>query len=354
LSALLGSVDPMRAIDLEAKIITAVDQLRAGQHVEHDLIECKRSWPQEQKARQLAGSLNRAGGDPVIYIIGIDEKTGKVHDVSDTDILDWWSQIVPQFDHTPPELVRHLNVQVGDGGEHVVAIAVSSDRAPYVVKTGKGNQNFEVPMREGTGTRSARRDELLRLLIPTVSVPPAVVLKAELYVEHNPAAAETRRTDGALISGQQEYVHVHGSLRIYFEHNGKDLVTLPAHGLRGRLLVDGSSFALRVSQARELTNFGGSTNLTMAAPRDGVTLTGPRAVSLDIEVPDLGVNDLFEFEIAQAVTYEVELDVLHAARTLRVDVQLRREEGDGMNDNLNPDYRRSIGRWSFGHPGLSK
>jgi hypothetical protein len=118
----VGSVDPMRAIDLETRVHTAVDQIRAGQQ---------------------------------------DEKTGDIHNVSDTDILDWWSQIVPQFDHTPPELVRHLNVQVGEDGEHVVALAVSSDRAPYVVKTGSANPGLEVPMREGTGTRSARRDELL-------------------------------------------------------------------------------------------------------------------------------------------------------------------------------------------------
>ncbi|MGP4032825.1 hypothetical protein [Pseudarthrobacter sp. 1C304] len=143
----------MRAIELEARVITAVDQIRARQPVEHDLIECKRSWPQEMKARQLAGSLNRAGGDPVLYIIGIDEKTGEIHDVSGTDILDWWSQIIPQFDHTPPELVRHLNVQVCEAGEHVVAVAVASDRAPYVVKTGSANPSLEAPMREGTDTR---------------------------------------------------------------------------------------------------------------------------------------------------------------------------------------------------------
>jgi hypothetical protein len=113
----------MRAIDLEARVISAVDRIRTGQQVEHDLIECKRSWPQESKARQLAGSLNRAGGDPVVYIIGIDEKTGDVHDVSGTDVVDWWGQITPKFDQIPPEMVRHISVPVGDKGEHVVAVA---------------------------------------------------------------------------------------------------------------------------------------------------------------------------------------------------------------------------------------
>ncbi|MGX1161304.1 hypothetical protein FBY31_0323 [Arthrobacter sp. SLBN-100] len=77
----------MRAIDLEARVISAVDQIRSGQSVENDFIECKRDSPKENKARQLAGSLNRAAGDPVVYIIGIDEKDGAVHDVAGTDIL---------------------------------------------------------------------------------------------------------------------------------------------------------------------------------------------------------------------------------------------------------------------------
>lgn len=308
-------------------------------------------WPQESKARQLAGSLNRAGGDPVVYIIGIDEKTGDVHDISGTDVLDWWGQMTPKFDQLPPEIVRHISVPAGENGEHVVAVAFASDRAPYLVKTGSANPSLEVPMREGTGTRTARRDELLRLLIPTVTVPPVVVLSAELYIEHHPAVAAKRRPDGMQVSGQDEYVHVNGTLKLYFEHNGKDPVTLPAHGMRGQLEVDDTVFSMQVRQARELTNYGGSTNLTMAAPRDGVTLTGPRAVPFDIEIPDITVDHLLELEIAKSVAYRVELDVLHAPRSLGADVTLAREE-DEVSSDLNPEYQLVIGRWRFGHPGL--
>jgi hypothetical protein len=352
LSERLGSVEPMRAIDLEAKVISAVDRIRAGQSVEHDLVECKRDWPQDKKARQLAGSLNRAGGDPVIYIIGIDEDTGEVHDVSGTEVADWWNQITPKFDQLPPEMVRHISVPVGDNGEHVIAVAFASDRAPYVVKTGGANPSLEVPVREGTGTRTARRDELLRLLIPTAAVPSAVVLRASFRVEHHPAVAERRLESGQIIRGQAEDIYTSGSLRIYFEHNGRELVTMPAHGIRGRVLVDGEAFGLKVRQAPGLTNYGGSTNLTMAPPPDGVMLTGPRAVSLDIEAPGLSVDDLFEFEFASQVTFEVDLDVLHASRPLTVSVTMNREtDSDGGGAT---DYQRPIGAWSFGHPALGE
>lgn len=92
----------MRAIDLETRVLAAVDQIRAGRSVENDFIECKRDWPQENKVRQLAASLNRAGGDPVIYIIGIDEDTGEVFDVTGTEVSDWWNQITPKFDQMAP------------------------------------------------------------------------------------------------------------------------------------------------------------------------------------------------------------------------------------------------------------
>jgi hypothetical protein len=214
----------MRAIDLEARVITAIDKIRAGQLVEHDFIECKRSWPQENKARQLAGSLNRATGDPIIYIIGVEEKTGEVHDVSDTDVLDWWAQIVAKFDQAPPEMVRHISVQVGEGNEHVVAVAIASDRAPYVVKTGVANPSLEVPMREGTGTRSARRDELLRILIPTTRLPEVISLEGNLHAEYIPRFGPSFGEGRAVAQEERLYCRI---LRLYFARDGREPATLP-------------------------------------------------------------------------------------------------------------------------------
>ncbi|WP_230116636.1 hypothetical protein [Arthrobacter sp. Bi83] len=337
----------MRAIDLEARVISAVDQLRAGQNVEHDLIECKRSWPQEKKARQLAGSLNRAGGDPVIYIIGIDEKTGAVHDVSDTDILDWWSQIVPQFDHTPPELVRHLNVQVGEGRDHVVALAVASDRAPYVVKTGSANPSLEVPMREGTGTRSARRDELLRMLIPAVRLPQVLVLHVGLRADYYP---ETPR-------GNEARVHVGGQMRLYVEHNDVNIVTLPAHGMRGRLTVGNEKFDIAVSPPQEEGSVPtGQTHFRFQRPSDGVVLRAPRAVPLGLTVAGIKLEHVRLFNSAAELKVDVALEVLHAKKSLRVQAVLNRDSDSnvGQQGVVDGVYTNSFspGNWSFRH-GIS-
>lgn len=335
----------MRAIDLEARVITAVDRIRAKQLVENDLIECKRSWPQENKARQLAGSLNRAGGDPVMYIIGIDDTTGDVHDISDTDILDWWNQIVAKFEHTPPEMIRHIDVQVGEG-EHVVAVVISSDRAPYVVKTGSANPSLEVPMREGTGTRSARRDELLRLLIPTVRLPEVVVLDVDLRGEYYSQGGTT---------GIQT-LSCTGQLRIYVEHNGSGLVRLPAHGMRGRVTVHEQVFDLSIEPPLESVSVpSGTKTFGMQRPSDGVSLTRPGAVPLQLEVKGLSPDDKLMLIAAETMEIEVVLEVLHSVRPLKVEATLSRDRESNMHQPEDDVFSATWtpGSWRFKHPGLS-
>lgn len=338
----------MRAIDLEARVITAVDQLRAGQNVEHDLIECKRSWPQEQKARQLAGSLNRAGGDPVVYIIGIDEKTGAVHDVSGTDILDWWNQIVPQFDHTPPELVRHLNVQVGDDGEHVVAVTFASDRAPYVVKTGKGNQLFEVPMREGTGTRSARRDELLRILIPTTRLPEVISVEGDLYAEYAPKV--DKRLLAEPIYSQEESMYAHGSVRLYFAHNGREAATLPTHSMTGTLRIANEVFPLTVAPVVPRNDKQHNPTAGPITTTDGITITASGSALLAVSLKDCPPSMREELRSSQQLVLDVELEVLGGIKPIRVNTTL--EKNPYKEEKT--EYQDILGNWSYRHVGLRR
>ncbi|MET3934986.1 hypothetical protein [Arthrobacter sp. OAP107] len=337
----------MRAIDLEARVISAVDRIRAGQQVENDHIECKRTWPQDSKARQLAGSLNRAGGDPVVYIIGIDENTAQIHDVSGTDIHDWWSQITPKFDQIPPEMVRHISVPVGEDGEHVVAVAFASDRAPYVVKTGSPNPSLEVPMREGTGTRTARRDELLRLLIPAVRLPQIVVLEARLHGEYFPPAQLGKSTEELTCSGQ---------IKIYVEHNGHDIVTLPAHGMRGKVTIEGEKYDLDIKPPSEhATVPTGTQTFGYQRPSDGVTLTGPRAVPLQLNVRGLTPQQTQSLVQADALELDIALEVLHSISPLKIHAVLDRDGASNVGvSELDGIYSQSWtpGSWCVAHPGL--
>jgi hypothetical protein len=341
----------MRPIDLEARVISAVDRIRAGQSVEDDLIECKRDWPQESKARQLAGSLNRAGGDPVVYIIGIDEKTGAVHDISGTDVLDWWGQIIPKFDQLPPEMVRHLFVPVGGDGEHVVAVAFDSARAPFLVKTGSANPSLEVPMREGTGTRTARRDELLRLLIPSIRLPEAIALEGYFNANYYPKVDKSPAVGQGVVSGptyhQKEALTCSGKFRVFFSHNGQGTVTLPTHGMRGTLWVGDASYDMQVGPAVAEKQPGPSA--APVATRDAITITTSGAITLGVAHKSMPPAKRGELRAAKSLRLELELEVLGATRNLGISVILNKEK----NLEVKSEYQETIGKWGFRREGLS-
>lgn len=201
----------MRIAQLEALVLGAIDAVRAGHH-EDDRFEFKRTWPGEDKARQLAGSANRARGETLIYVIGLADD-GTVVPPSDLDPATWFSQLESRFDGPAPELRHQLRVAVSDT-EQVVALEFDTSAAPYVVTAGRdgGAPEREVPIRVGTRTRSVKREELLRLLAPTLCVPRVSVLDATLVLGTIGTVAEVTL-----------------NARVYFEHVQQGPIFLPQH-----------------------------------------------------------------------------------------------------------------------------
>jgi hypothetical protein len=338
----------MRPTVLETRVLAAVDKIRSGVSVENDFIECKRDWPQDSKVRQLAASLNRAGGEPVIYIIGIDEDSGEIFDVTGTEVSDWWNQITPKFDQRPPEMIRHMTVPIEDG-KSVVAVAFASDRAPYVVKTGVANPSLEVPMREGTSTRTAKRDELLRLLMPAVLLPQVVVLEVSLYSEYYPPKSPN--------GGTEEFSSI-GQLRVYLEHTGPEAVTMPAHGMRGRATIGERRFDMEVQPPTETAQVpAGTVTHSFQRPSDGVTVDRPRAVPFSLTLKNLSPEDRFLLAKADSIDVEIELEVLHSIKPLRIQAALSRDKDSTLHkaSSLDDVYGGSVsaGTWRFKHPGVS-
>lgn len=201
----------------------AVDAVKAGGNPEDDRIEFKRSWPAPEKARQLAAAANQARGDHLIYVIGVDDKAGTVHPLDGTDPAIWWSQMAARFDDLAPDLVRHIGVQISTT-ERVVALLFRTDRVPYVVKVNKeGGSELEVPIRDATRTRSAKRHELIRLLYPVASVPQLTVISGEL--EHT--ANFDRYTPA--------HVALWLSIEVLFEPASSSPVFLPWHSASAAL-----------------------------------------------------------------------------------------------------------------------
>lgn len=168
----------MRSQLIEAWALQIVDRVRARHPVEDARVEIKAEWPEPVKsARRIAGHANAAGGEPILWIIGLDEKTGSVLPAV-PDLANAWPPIQMCFEGVAPE-IRDVRVPV-DGGS-VLALLIETGRAPFVIKNpaygGSGETvQLEVPWRSGTSVRSARREDLVRLLVPQTRLPSIEVL----------------------------------------------------------------------------------------------------------------------------------------------------------------------------------
>jgi hypothetical protein len=209
--------------ELLARCSPILDAAKEGKPVEDSFVELKSELPQEAKAaRGLAGLANAAGGEPVIWLVGIDEKSHKVVGAPKVEFSSWYPRIQRLFDGPAPKLSLNENIPTGE--QIVVAMVFETDEAPYVVTMEQDRR--DIPWREGNRTRSAYRQELLRTLIgpslmPAVDVTTAVFrttreaggrlcridLHAYLYVKP--------RSDRKLIFPKHDckaYVEIPGSL----------------------------------------------------------------------------------------------------------------------------------------------
>lgn len=129
-----------------------------------------------KSARQIAALANAARGDEIAWLVGV-RNDGSVAGVGDAEHADWWRQVQKQFDEVSPDLT---DIVVPRPEGPVLGLFFATDRAPFSVRTGDQGCEFEVPWRDGTRTRTARRHELLRVLAPVVAAPSVEIISANL------------------------------------------------------------------------------------------------------------------------------------------------------------------------------
>lgn len=172
----------MNKQQLEAKVLKIVHEVASGKDAEDSLVELKAQWPVDyaKAARQLGGHANASHAQPILWIIGIDEKSG-VCGADKAELAKWWPGLERCFDLMAPELTCCLNIPTDSGT--VVALLFETDRAPYVVNGDDGKR--EVPWRSANDTRSARRSELLTLLSSLNAVPSFEAISGAMAAEIN-------------------------------------------------------------------------------------------------------------------------------------------------------------------------
>jgi len=174
----------MKPAELEDWALRIIERLKAGQPLEDDRVELKADWPASddgRAARRIAGHANAARLEPILWLIGADEKARRVSGASAVDPASWLAQVRRWFEGLAPEQ-QCLAIPVD--GVSVVALLFDTSRAPFVIKnlagTSGGPVTHEVPFRSGTDTRSARRADLVRILVPIQRLPVVEVLGGSL------------------------------------------------------------------------------------------------------------------------------------------------------------------------------
>jgi len=173
----------MRPIQIEAWATEIINRVNSKNPIEDIRVELKSEWPDPQKAaRRIAGHANAARGEPILWLIGVDEDKG-VKGATHEELANWFISIQEEFDGVVPSMID-INIPID--GKTIVALYFETDRAPYVIKnplygTEKGGPiSHETPWREGTSIRSARRSDLIKMLIPIMYLPEIEVLDGDL------------------------------------------------------------------------------------------------------------------------------------------------------------------------------
>ncbi|WP_433629079.1 hypothetical protein [Nocardia sp. CA-120079] len=216
----------MNKLQVEARVHELVDHVVAGGKIEDEYVEAKGVWPGLDKAARLAGMANKAAGHPIIWIVGLSEDEHKVVALDDTDPAQWWPGMEKAFAYEVTPELTPLKVYTAHGS--VMCLHFETDGAPYMVKTpNSGWTEAAVPWREGTRTRSARRGELLSLLVQSVNIPVLELVGAKVMLGTVGAARPGETVPPALyIHGQMFIESVAGAHLVFPPHRRSASVRL--------------------------------------------------------------------------------------------------------------------------------
>lgn len=272
----------MNSRQIESWALRVIDCVKKGQPNEDFLVELKRDWivPEAKAARRIAGHANAARGENILWLIGVDEKQGVIG-VNAADLASWYAAVESYFNELAPRMIP-LNIPVD--GVTVVALLFETARTPFVVKnpvygsSGGGSVELEVPWRENTSIRSARRSDLIRLLAPLELLPEIEII--DIYLT---ATIAKKDSVGNYIPDELRL-----TADLYIVPKSRECVVIPFHRCQVEFEISGittiESHWIRLNPASgESYGFGridkpGS--LTIESTAHEIIIYGPGRLSL--------------------------------------------------------------------------
>ena len=224
---------------IENWALQIVDCVNQKQPVEDCRVELKRIWPSDiyKTARQIAAHANASHGEPILWLLGIDEKEGVIG-VDYEEISNRIETIKACFDGITPECV-HINVVCE--GNTIAAILWETERRPFVVKnaaygkTAGVSASLEVPWREAGKTGSATRSDLIKILSPITKTPDIEVVNANLWIGKEV-------DDGYQIIKKKSLI-----LDVYITPKDNAKVVIPFHRCKGKLSFPNTDLCINLT-----------------------------------------------------------------------------------------------------------
>lgn len=339
----------MNRQEVEARVQAAIENLQAGRGVEDDAgIEFKSDWPDPiKKARQLAGAANSLRGDPLLLVIGVDDKSGSITTPSQQEPQEWYAKARKKFDQIAPELLRVQTVFVGDRDESVQALVFDSSEFPYVINE---ENRREVPIRVGAGTESARRNQLVRMFEPIRRAPWISVTEANVWARWQDTPTRVKDSDPLEIARVLS-LEMRLRARVLVEHSGSEPTTLPVRDMRARLVCgdheirpDVSVIPLGAAAYPVITKFGDPGPPQPVPPQFGVyaldnhvIATAPGEFKIDTRfsyperrAPASDMSDLHDLYVAaRRIRLDLVVRVVGVEKTVRLSAELHRSESAG-------------------------
>lgn len=309
----------MKPDQIEAWALSVIDRVKKGQHVEDSRVELKSEWPADasRAARRIAGHANSAAREPILWLIGVDEEKGIVG-AKQNEFSNWLAQIRSEFDEMFP---RMTDIVTHAEGKSVVALLIETDRAPFVVKNPKHNKpeggpvSHEVPWREGTAVRTARRSDLVRILSPLSRLPGIEILGGELS-----------------LTAHRENFLWHLILNLYVSPVSEDRVVIPFHKVEGQYEVTDCTGPYSLDEIKMVEpkpTLRGHGSLSISSTETEVFIDGPGRVNLyaDTFTPPIP-NGCFE----NNALVEIDLVPVNADSTLTVQTEMKFSEPASPDD----------------------
>jgi hypothetical protein len=262
----------MRKHEIESWALSIIDRVRSGAANEDSRVELKREWiPPDRAARRLAAHANSALGEPILWLIGVDQKSRELIQ-SPNELASWWPLVTSYFDGIAPDVV---DLALSVDRKMIVALYFDTERRPFVVKS---KPDFlEVPWRDGTRTRSATRNELIRLLSPVVDLPNFEILNANFVAKR-------------IQSDPKSIWQLTASLTIYVFPKNDGRLVFPFHRTSCTVQIDPNAITfpylqLGVLMHPEIVKRGlGSPSATTQASTSELIVTGPGSFTLRAQI----------------------------------------------------------------------